>query len=130
MNVENVIKVCPLTGGITATVVDATRHYFGGYYHVQLLVKAAIPVNVDTCATLADYEDALVRLGHVVTFSRTLEKMAVIEAEIEGVRQQLLSAFETNLLPYLLRDDFVPGFVRSEYRKKLKSVPQFSGNYA
>lgn len=130
MKVEDVLKICILGSGVTATVTDITRHYFGGYYHVRIQVSADVPVTAASFDAAGDYENAVVRLGHSVTFSRILEKMAVPEVEIVPVRQQLLAAFDANVLPYLLRDDFAPGFVRSEYRKKIKSVPVCSGKYA
>lgn len=130
MKIDDVIKICPLGGGVSATVKDCTRHYFGGYYHVRILVSADVPVSAGSFVALTDYEDAVIRLGQTVTFSRKLEKMAVPEEEIETVRQQLLAAFDANVLPYLLRETFVPGFVRSEYLKKLKSVPLSTGRYS
>ena len=127
MKVEDIIKTCVLGGGVTATVTDITRHYFGGYYHVRVQISADVPVTAVSFVAACEYEDAVVRLGHSVPFSRILEKMAVPEVEIESVRQQLLAAFDANVLPYLLRDDFASGFVRSEYQKKLKSLPQLAG---
>ncbi len=130
MNDETLIKVCALSGGVTATVKDLTRHYFGGYFHVRILISAEVPVTPASFDAAIEYEDVARRLGPMVTFSRTLEKMAVPDGEIASVRQQLLDAFDTNVLPYLQRDDFASSFVRSEYGKKLKSVPVLSGKYA
>lgn len=130
MKVAEVIRLCALGGGVIATVKDSTSHYFGGYYHVRILISADVPVTAASFEAAADYENAVVRLGHSVPFSRILEKMAVPDAEIEVVRQQLLAAFDANVLPYLLRDDFVTSFVRSEYQKKLKSVPIFAGYHS
>jgi hypothetical protein len=128
LSVDKLIKVCTLGGGAAATVTDCTRHYFGGYYHVRIQVSADVPVNADSFAAAAEYDDAVSRLGHNVTFKRTLEKMAVPEGQLETVRKQLVAAFDANVLPYLQRADFAACFVRSEYLKKLKSVP-FSPGY-
>lgn len=118
---ENLIKTCTLGGGIPATVCDHTRHYFGGYYHVRIQISAIVPVSAGAFADAAEYQDAVKRLGTVVGFSRTLEKMAVPDSEIEIVLQHLLASFDTNVLPYLARADFADSFVRSEYRNVLKS---------
>lgn len=118
---ENVIKTCTLGGGIQATISDLSSHYFGGYFHVRILVRADVPVFSDAFAVAAEYTDAVRRLGPVVCFSRLLEKMAVPEGDIETVRQHLLTSFDTTMLPYLLRDDFSDKFIRNEYRKALKS---------
>lgn len=118
---ENIIKICTLAGGIQATVSDHTRHYFGGYYHVRILVSADVPVSAGAFGDASEFQDAVKRLGNLVCFRRTLEKMAVPDGEIDLVRQHLLASFDTNVLPYLLRDGFADSFVRSEYRKVLKS---------
>ena len=120
-NREKIIKTCPLGGGIQATVTDSTRHYFGGYYHVRILVSADVPLSAGAFADAAEYRDAVERLGGSVSFSRILEKMAVPEEELEIVRQHLLAAFDANLLPYLERADFADSYVRSEYRRSLKT---------
>lgn len=118
---ERIIRTCILGDGLQARLSDLTSHYFGGYYHVRIQFRADIPVSAGVFADASEYRDAVQRLGAVVTFSRTLEKMAVPDSEIDTVRQQLLADFETNVLPYLVRDDFSGSFVRSEYRKARKS---------
>ncbi|MBK5275449.1 MAG: hypothetical protein JJE30_10410 [Desulfuromonadales bacterium] len=122
---DKIIKVCPLGGGIQATVTDATSHYFGGYYHVRIRVSADVPVSAAAFSVPADYQDAITRLGSSVRLYRTLEKMAVPEGEIDSVRRHLLESFDANVLPYLLRDDFADSFVLSEYRKALKQRAPF-----
>jgi hypothetical protein len=118
---ENVIKTCRLGGGVRATISDHTCHYFGGYYHVRIQVSADVPVSAGAFADSTEYQDAVQRLGTFVSFCRNLEKMAVPDSEIDVVRQHLLASFDTNVLPYLLREDFAGSFVQSEYRKALKS---------
>ena len=122
---ENVIRTCTLGGGIPAVLRDRTSHYFGGYYHVRILVSADVPVSAGAFAGESEYQDAIRRLGTCACFNRTLEKMAVPDSEVDAVRQQLLAAFDTNVLPYLLRADFADSFVRSEYRKALQSRAAF-----
>lgn len=117
---ENVIKTCTLGGGVLVVLSDHTSHYFGGYYHVRINVTADVPLSAGSFAGESEYQDAVGRLGNSACFSRTLEKMAVAEEEIDAVRQQLLDSFDTNVLPYLMRADFACSFIRSEYRKSLK----------
>jgi len=118
---ENIIRTCTLGGGVRAVISDHTRHYFGGYYHVRILVSADVPVSAGAFARESEHQDALRRLGIFVSFSRTLERMAVPEGEIDAVRQHLLASFDTNELPYLVRAGFAGSFIQSEYRKALKS---------
>lgn len=123
--IENVIKTCLLGGGVRATVSDQSCHYFGGYYHVRIRVCADVPVSEGAFFSAAEYQDAVKSLGASVRFSRTLEKMAVPESELEDVRRHLLMSFDAHELPYLARSDFPDRFVQSEYRKALKSRAAF-----
>ena len=118
---DRAIKVYRLGGGLLATVSDATRHYFGGYYHVRIEVSADIPVSVTAFAGPDDHRQAAMLLGDSVRMFRSLEKMAVPAEEIDAVRRHLLQSFEATVLPYLLRDDFAASFVQSEFRAALKT---------
>ena len=121
MDSEKVIKEYDLGGGITAKLRDATRHYFGGYFHVRIEVNANVPLSASSFADADEYQSARRLLGEQVCFHRVLEKMAVPEAGIKAVRQGLLEAFDANVLPYLSRSDFPERFMRSEYARCLKS---------
>lgn len=121
MDSEQVIREYDLGGGITARLQDATRHYFGGYYHVRIEVGADVPLLASAFTGPEEYRAALRLLGEQVRFHRVLEKMAVPEAEIAAVRRDLLGAFDSNVLPYLSRPDFPERFMRSEYARCLKS---------
>lgn len=122
MSSDTILKICHLSCGTPVTVTDATRHYFGGYFHVRIHICADISVCSADFEDACEGDDALSRLGRSVSFCRTLEKMAVPEGELDNVRQHLMNAFDTNVLPYLQREGFSSNFVRSEYRKKLKIV--------
>ena len=120
MTAECVIREYHLAHGVTAVIRDASRHYFGGYYHVRLQVTAEVALGADCFDSTVEYENALGCLGRSVRFSRTLEKMAVLQAEMETVRNAMLDSFEANLLAYLSRPDFPRSFVRGEYAKACK----------
>lgn len=120
MSSEAVIMECVLADGVTAEIRDASRHYFGGYYHVRLLVTADVALSAAWFGSAEEYGDALGRLGPSVRFNRTLERMAVPLAEVDAVRSTLLDSFETNLRTYLFRPDFPRRFALSEYAKALK----------
>lgn len=117
---NNLEKTYKLDNGLTATVHDETSHYFGGYFHVRIMMRVMVPLRAVLFDVSAEFEDALQRIGKSVSFERTLEKMAVPEQDLDSVRVQLLQSCETNLLPYLNRSDFEARFVRSQYQKSLK----------
>lgn len=122
MSSEKVITECELVDGVRAIVSDASRHYFGGYYHVRLQISAEVPLRKNWFDTEPEYEDAVRRLGETVRFNRTLEKMAVPADEVDAVRSSLLDSFESNVLTYMSRPDFPVRFALSEYKKAIKSV--------
>jgi len=121
MGSEVIVRECNLADGVTAVIRDNSRHYFGGYYHVRLQISVDVPLNATWFESAPEYEDAVRILGLTACFSRTLEKMAVPQGEVDAVRQDLLNSFEANLLPYLSRPDFPCRFVLSEYEKARKS---------
>ncbi|KAB0669847.1 hypothetical protein F6V30_13720 [Oryzomonas sagensis] len=121
MNSKQIIREYDLGGGVTASLRDETRHYFGGYYHVRIEVSADIPLSASPFSGPTEYQAARLLLGERIRFRHVLEKMAVPEADIAAARQSLLEAFDTNVLPYLSRPDFPARFMRSEYDKRQKS---------
>lgn len=118
-----IIETIALHAALSITLTDQTRHYFGGYYHVKLCACCDIPLEQRYFETAEEYSAAVDRLGTAVRFERVLEKMAVPEADIETVRNQLTNAFRETALAYLSSPGFAPGFVRSEYQKCIKKAP-------
>lgn len=122
MSSENIIRECILSDGLIAVVHDVTSHYYGGYYHVRLQVTAEVPLRSNWFGSESEYADAHNRLGSMVVFKRTLEKMAVPATDVDVVKSGLVESFETNVLPYLSRSDFSSRFVLSEYEKACKAA--------
>ena len=115
-----IIETITLDSALCITLLDQTRHYFGGYYHVKVLAYCDIPLEQSYFDNDAEFRDAEEKMGRSVRFERVLEKMAVPEAAIDSVRSQLKQAFHDTTIAYLSVPDFAPRFVRSEYRKHLK----------
>ncbi|MEI6704657.1 MAG: hypothetical protein WCL71_14170 [Deltaproteobacteria bacterium] len=110
-----IIDTIPLNSDLSITLIDQTRHYFGGYYHVKVLAYCDITLLQSYFENEAEFKHAVVKMGPSVRFERILEKMAVPESEIEPVRGHLLQAFNETSRAYLSVAGFVPRFVRSEY---------------
>ena len=119
-----IIETIPLGPALSITLLDQTRHYFGGYYHVKLLAYCDIPLEQSYFESSSEFSFAVERMGLTVRFERILEKMAVPESEIESIRSQLTKAFHETAVAYLSLPGFAPGFVRSEYQKCIKKSPQ------
>jgi hypothetical protein len=119
-----IIETITLDSALCITLLDQTRHYFGGYYHVKVLAYCDIPVLQNYFENDAEYSDAVGKMGTSVRFERVLEKMAVPESGIDSIRSQLTQAFHETTRAYLSVPDFAPRFVRSEYQKCVKKSSQ------
>ena len=117
-----IIETITLDSTLCITLLDQTRHYFGGYFHVKVLAYCDIPLERGYFENDAEFSDAVGKMGTSVRFERVLEKMAVPESGIESVRSQLMQAFHETTESYLSIPDFASRFVRSEYRKCLKKT--------
>lgn len=115
-----IIETIKLDSAICITLLDQTRHYFGGYFHVKVLAYCDIPLEQHYFENAAEYSDAVTKMGTSVRFERILEKMAVPGSGIESVRNLLTQAFHETTRTYLSTSDFPSRFVRSEYRKRVK----------
>jgi hypothetical protein len=125
-----IIETVILDSGLSIILLDQTRHYFGGYFHVKVLVFCDIPLEQRYFENDADYASAVKKMGTTVRFERFLDKMAVPESEIESVRSQLIQAFHETTKAYLSTPDFAPRFARSEYLKYLKKPSQIQSSRA
>lgn len=119
-----IIETITLDSALSITLLDQTRHYFGGYYHVKVLAYCDIPLEQSYFENDAEFSAAVVKMGTSVRFERVLEKMAVPESGIETVRRQLTQAFHETTITYLSVPDFAPRFVRCEYQKRIKKTSQ------
>jgi hypothetical protein len=118
-----IIETIPLGSQLSITLVDQTRHYFGGYYHVKVLAYCDIPLEQNYFENSEEFGDAVAKMGMTVRFERVLEKMAVPESAIASIRSQLTQDFRETATAYLSAEEFAPRFVRSEYQKCVKKSP-------
>ena len=125
-----IIETITLDSALCITLLDQTRHYFGGYFHVKILAYCDIPLEQSYFENGAEYSDAVKRMGMSVRFERILEKMAVPESGIETVRTLLTQSFHETTVDYLSTPDFPLRFVRSEYRKRVKIPLQIRSSRA
>lgn len=116
-----IVESITLDSGLSMTLYDRTSHYFGGYYHVKVVAQCDITLLPGYFNDDAEFTHAVGMLGASVRFERLLEKMAVPESAIDGVRSHLIGLFHDSARTYLSHPDFAPRFVRSEYGKGIKS---------
>ena len=124
-----IIDTMALEGEHTLQFLDQSRHYFGGYFHVKVLVYCDVPVRMEYFATVAEGDAVVAAVGETVRFERVLEKMAVPQSDMETVRDQLIQTFRTTTGLYLSVADFASRFVMSEYQRRLKKTGKLPGRY-
>lgn len=125
-----ILESITLDSGLCVTLVDQTSHYFGGYYHVKVLVYCDIELKLAQFEDEAEYERAVDKMGTTARFEKVLEKMAVPESEVEAVRFLLTDSFHTTTKMYLSSSDFSHRFIRSEYLKRSKKPAQIRSQRA
>ncbi len=112
-----------VSSDLAVTFHDQTRHYFGGYYHVRVLVFCDIQLLSHYFTHDSEYDTARKLLGESVRFERILEKMAVPTADVEKVRDHLVDTFRSTAIHYLSRPEFPGSVVLAEFRKhSVKSI--------
>lgn len=118
------IETIALPSGLIVTLLDQTRHYFGGYFHVKVLAYCDVPLKLGYFKSKAEFSQALEYMGSSIRFVRVLEKMAVPETEINAVRSRLIQAFHGTATKYLSTSDFARRFVQVEYQNFIKKSPR------
>lgn len=114
-----------LSNGLTLSICDHTRAYFGDYHLVKLeIVFSVAAVIGDRKPSVVDSADQL-KLNH----NCFLERMGVHSSAVEGVKNALLKDFETNSSPYMSSPEFLQRLLARELsarkvpaRKFLKAV--------
>ena len=91
--------------GPRVEVHDESEPYgYANVFHVKLRVRASFP-------------------GVGEPYERLLERMGVQDGELDRVRSDLLRAFESTALGYLLRDDFPERLAERRERTRAKVLP-------
>jgi len=105
-------------------VHDTTRRYYEDYHLVRLEIECDIAVKEAFFEKPEKLAEARSMLGDSVSYRRTVEKMGVPFLEIESAREEILSSFIANAVPYLSHKDFPRKFVLSELKKASEKKPR------
>jgi len=116
----NLVRERLLPNGLTVSIYDQTRRYFGDFYLVKLEIVCKVPVVADLFGENGEFNEARLLLGDDVLYQRTVEQMGVPSTEIERVVNRLMADFETHSLPYFAAPAFPQKLICAELKKKLK----------
>ena len=107
----------PLANGLTISVYDHTRNYYGDYFLVKLEFVCTVTLSCSYFTDAASYDEANVILGNAVTYRRLVEQMGVPATEIERVRDRLIANFMDHSLSYFSTPEFPKRFVMAQLAK-------------
>ncbi len=102
MNTLDILQSLQLSNGLSISILDHTRVYFGDYY----LVKLEIIFAVDALAAERIFSEVGSSAIAEINYSRFLVRMGVPSSQIDSVKKELIKDFETNSFPYLSSQEF------------------------
>ena len=62
-----IIETITLSSNLCVTLLDQTCHYFGGYYHVKVLIFCDIPLEQSYFENDAEFQNAVEKMENVLT---------------------------------------------------------------
>lgn len=124
MSTLKLLHVIKLINGLTVTIYDHTKVYFGDYHHVRVKIICFIDdVIADSSQLNFDSIDP-----RKIAYTRTLEKMGVPSIEIDMVINDLLKDFKVNSLPYLSSPDFPRKLAEKELFRNKTAAVKYQGS--
>ncbi len=124
---EKPIRKEILENGLTVEFYDRTNRYYGDYHRLKVDVRCRIPITPAAFPEAADpgAESLKARclLGEEAVWVRSLEKMGVCGADVEGGLHAVISGFMETSFAYLQSPLFPARFVARELAEKKKRRP-------
>jgi len=117
---SELIREINLPNNFHVRFYDMTSHYYGGFYHVAVMVEITFPLSPDFCTEDISYNETLSVLGKEVIYQQKLERMGVRNDLVETVKNELIVGFNSNLKGYF-SDPAFPCRVVSYQLKKLRN---------
>lgn len=123
---NDLLREIRLPNDLVVRFFDKTSHYYGGFFHVSILVKIEFVLSPELSPDGLDYEEAKSILGETVCHQQILERMGVRSDEADSVKKLLIEHFVETLSNYLADPAFPSRIVSAEMLKagKLKKSAQ------
>lgn len=112
-----------LSSGLEIAIAEQTHRYFGDYHRVRISITSSIQLT--QVAGLAQHEQELAAqyLPSLISICKTEEKMGVCTADLQKVKQEMLTTFTQHAVPYLSAADFPARMVRSALKSHNRTKP-------
>jgi hypothetical protein len=113
-----------LTNGLTISIYDQTKVYFGDYHHVRLNLVCTFDTDAEEINRYCPEAPTLRSLS----YSRIMEKMGVPSHDVARVMNSLITDFQLNALPYISSPEFPQKMIATERARKKLPVRHYSGS--
>jgi len=112
------IRTLTLDNELQLWFEDKSNRYYGDFHRVCIWVRAEI--SVAKLSLPAELHSLQADLPEKIGFERTLERMGVVSADLERVRETLIQDFIRTSRPYLERTGFLEQLLRKRITEKGK----------
>ncbi|MCX7771193.1 MAG: hypothetical protein N2202_08980 [Proteobacteria bacterium] len=119
---SKILKEYHLSNNLKVTIFDETTRYFCNYFNVILELR--VPINIDESLfeEKTEFEEVCNLLGKKLIYSKIITKNAVIETELDKVKEMVIKDFEKNSLPYLEKNSFIRKFILKKLKEKKREL--------
>lgn len=119
---SNILKEYELPNGLKVTIYDETVRYFCNYFNVILKLSSPIIIEKKLFSDEKLYDEIFSLLGRKIVYTKTITKNAVIDVDLDRVKELILKDFEDNSLPYLSKDSFIKKFILKKLKEKKREL--------
>lgn len=119
---SKILKEYKLSNGLKVTIFDETIRYFCNYFNVVLKLSSPINIERSLFNDVNLYNEVSNLLGKKVVYTKIINKNAVIEVELDNIKNLILKDFEQNCIPYLSKDSFIKKFVLKKLKEKKRGL--------
>lgn len=123
MSTPKLLHTLKLSNGLTVSIYDQTKVYFGDYHHVRVNIVCSF-VDIADDLKLCCPDNIELRS---ISYKRTLEKMGVPSEDVECVTKALLNDFHLNALPYISSEEFPKKMLKNEQSKIKHPSRKYAG---
>ncbi|GAM11558.1 hypothetical protein OR1_03874 [Geobacter sp. OR-1] len=117
---SEILREIRLDNTVLVRFIDQTTHYYGGFFHVSVLVVCEVGVIPEHCSAGLNYEETVMLLGPTALFKKRLDRMGVPQEEIESMKTQLIDQFWEFSRGYLSDSTFPCRLISAEAIKLRK----------
>lgn len=119
---DNILKEYELSNGLKVTIYDETVRYFCNYFNIVLRLSSPISIEETLFDDKKLYDEICSLLGKKIVYTKTIAKNAIIDTELDKIKELILKDFEQNSLPYLSKNSFIKKFILKKLKDRKREL--------